>query len=83
MSAHATTKKNLGTPERALRVALGGMLALWGAWLLLGGGGSVTQALLDIALVALGVDFVVTGVRGHCPLYRLLGWSTAPRAERG
>ena len=81
MTKHARTK-NLGTAERVLRVALGGALAVWAAWLLLGGG-SVTQVLLDIALVALGVDFVVTGVRGHCPLYKWLGWSTAPRAERG
>jgi len=76
------TRKNLGPTERALRVALGGALALWAVWLLLGGG-TVVQILLDIALIALGVDFVVTGARGHCPLYKWLGWSTAPREERG
>jgi len=33
--------------------------------------------LLYAALIAQGVDFVVTGVRGYCPLYKWLGWSTA------
>ncbi|OGA48918.1 MAG: hypothetical protein A3F74_18565 [Betaproteobacteria bacterium RIFCSPLOWO2_12_FULL_62_58] len=68
--------KNLGTTERLLRVLLGGALAIWALWLLLGGG-TLLQVLLYIALIALGVDFVVTGARGHCPLYKWLGWSTA------
>ena len=68
--------KNLGTTERLLRVLLGGALAIWALWLLLGGG-TLLQVLLCIALIALGVDFVVTGARGHCPLYKWLGWSTA------
>lgn len=68
--------KNLGTTERVLRVLLGGALAIWALWMLLGGG-TLLQVLLYIALIALGVDFVVTGARGHCPLYKWLGWSTA------
>lgn len=68
--------KNLGTTERVLRVLLGGALAIWALWLLLGGG-ALLQVLLYVALIALGVDFVVTGARGHCPLYKWLGWSTA------
>ncbi len=68
--------KNLGTTERVLRVLLGGALAIWALWLLFGGG-VLLQVLLYIALIALGVDFVVTGARGHCPLYKWLGWSTA------
>lgn len=68
--------KNLATTERVLRVLLGGALAIWALWLLLGGG-TLLQVLLYIALIALGVDFVVTGARGHCPLYKWLGWSTA------
>lgn len=73
--------KNLGTIERVLRVLLGGALAVWASWLFLGGGVLVWR-LLDIALVALGVDFVVTGIRGYCPLYKQLGWSTARRHTR-
>jgi len=59
--------KNLGTTERVLRVLLGGALAVWALWLLLGGG-PLVWLLLYGALIALGGDFVVTGVRGHCPL---------------
>lgn len=72
--------KNLGITERVLRVLLGGALALWALWVLLGGG-TLLQVVLDIALIALGVDFVVTGVRGYCPLYKRLGWSTARPAK--
>jgi hypothetical protein len=68
--------KNLGTTERVLRVLLGGGLAIWALWLLLGGG-ALVQVLLYVAMIALGVDFVVTGLRGHCPLYKWLGWNTA------
>ena len=68
--------KNLGTIERVLRVALGGTVAI-GALMLLLGHGPLVWRLLYVALIALGVDFVVTGVRGYCPLYRRLGWSTA------
>lgn len=69
-------RKNLGTVERALRVTLGGALAIWAVVLFVGGKGLIWQ-LLDVALIALGVDFVVTGIRGYCPLYNKLGWSTA------
>lgn len=73
--------KNLGTLERTLRVLLGGALAVWGLWMLLAGG-ALVWLLLYVALIALGVDFVVTGIRGYCPLYTWLGWSTArPKAH--
>ena len=69
--------KNLGTIERELRIALGGALAIWPLVLFLGGSNGLIWQLLDVALIALGVDFVVTGIRGYCPLYKRLGWSTA------
>lgn len=72
--------KNLGTIERVLRVLLGGALAVWALSLLLGGGALGWQ-LLRVALIALGVDFVVTGIRGYCPLYKRLGWSSARPQE--
>ncbi len=70
--------KNLGTLERVLRVLLGGALAIWALVLLLGAG-ALVRVLLDVALIGLGVDFVVTGIRGYCPLYKRLGWNTAGR----
>lgn len=69
-------KRNVGTVERLLRIALGGAVAICAALLLLNSS-SVLWRLAFIALIALGVDFVVTGIRGYCPLYNLLGWSTA------
>lgn len=68
--------KNVGTVDRILRVSSGGVLAIWAATRL-SGHGPVLVWLLDIALIALGLDFVVTGIRGYCPLYKRLGWSTA------
>ena len=75
-------KKNVGTIERIGRVALGGVLAVWAAVLLFDAGGLIS-VLLYVALIALGVDFMLTGIRGYCPLYNLLGWSTAqPEPQR-
>jgi hypothetical protein len=73
--------KNLGTVERVLRVTLGGALSIWALVQLLAGGGLI-WLLLDVTLIALGVDFVVTGIRGYCPLYNRLGWSTASPEHR-
>lgn len=74
--------KNLSTFERVLRVTLGGGVALWALWLVFGAD-TLLWRLLDVALIGLGVDFVVTGIRGYCPLYNRLGWSTAPRSHAG
>ena len=73
--------KNVGATERVLRIALGGAVAIWALVLIFSGGGLI-WLLAYLALIALGVDFVVTGIRGYCPLYNLLGWSTAqPKAH--
>jgi hypothetical protein len=69
--------KNVGMSERVARVVLGGALAVWGLLLMIGGGAAL-QLLLYVAMIALGLDFVVTGIRGYCPLYKRLGWNTAP-----
>ena len=74
--------KNLGTIERVVRVTLGGALSIWALVQFLGGDGLASR-LLYVALIALGVDFVVTGIRGYCPLYNRLGWSTAQPAAHG
>jgi len=73
--------KNLGMIERVLRVLVGGALAVCALMFLLSEGRLIWQ-LAYAALIALGADFVVTGIRGYCPLYNRLGWSTAePKAH--
>jgi len=69
--------KNLGTLERTLRVGLGA-IAAGGAVLFFFTADALIWRLVFVALFGLGVDFVVTGLRGYCPLYNQLGWSTAP-----
>jgi len=61
----------LSPAERAVRIAGGALLAVMGGWLALGADGLAMLAWLGAAL--LGLDFVVTGVRGYCPLYARLG----------
>ena len=61
----------LGPTERALRIIGGGLLAIIGLNFWLTSGGLIAWAWFGGAL--LGLDFVVTGVRGHCPLYARLG----------
>ena len=74
---------NVGRLERLLRVAGGGLLAVAGVVLLLATDLSWWTASAEIALVALGIDFVYTGLTGYCPLYHRLGWSTARRPGAG
>lgn len=62
-----------------MRIGLGAALAIWALALLFAGGGLI-WILAHIALATLGADFVVTGIRGYCPLYNLLGWTTTERA---
>ena len=76
---YGNSMTNVGTIERVMRIAFGGALAMWALSRFFGGDGAPFQVLLDFAVFALGVDFVVTGVRAHCPLYKCLGWSTARR----
>jgi len=70
-------KPNVGTGERVARVIGGGLVAGLGLALLIMGSGAVWLIAADVVLITLGADFVVTGLTGHCPLYRWLGWSTA------
>lgn len=74
--------KNLGIIERVLRVALGGALVIW-AFVSFFDANGLIRTLLDVALIALGADFVVTGIRGYCPLYNRIGWNTAQPKFRG
>jgi len=74
--------RNVGTLERVARIVGGGLAAGAGVTLLASGISSPWLAALEVAGVLLGLDFVFTGLTGHCPLYRWLGWSTARPPER-
>lgn len=70
-AATPARRGGLSPAERAVRIVGGSLLAAAGGWLALGADGPATWAWIGAAL--LGLDFVVTGVRGYCPLYARLG----------
>ena len=61
----------LSPVERAVRIAGGALLAVVAVSFALGSSG--LAIVVWIALALLGLDFVVTGARGYCPLYARLG----------
>ena len=63
---------NITPAERAARVVIGALGALAGL-LLLTAATSVLAVTLELLLVLAGLDLVVTGALGHCPLYSKLG----------
>jgi hypothetical protein len=63
---------NITPTERAGRIVLGGAAAVAGVVLLASAGGALAVVLL-LLLVLAGLDLVVTGALGHCPLYAKLG----------
>ena len=77
--AHASRRFSIPTinitpVERFGRVALGALGALAGAILLMSAG-SVVAVVLEVLLIAAGLDLVITGALGHCPLYGKLGYT--------
>ena len=63
---------NITPPERAGRILVGLVGVLAGV-ILLGSAGGALAVTLEILLILAGVDMVVTGALGHCPLYTRLG----------
>lgn len=70
---------NITPVERAARVAVGVVGIIAGTLLLAQAGGTVA-VLLEVLLVLAGLDLVMTGAVGHCPLYKRLGY--VPRSLR-
>lgn len=64
---------NITLSERAARMLVGSVAALAGLLLLVDGASGVVL-ILELLLVLAGVDLLVTGALGHCPLYRRLGY---------
>ena len=67
---------NITPIERAGRIFVG-VVAATGGLVLLGSAGGAFVAVLDVLLVLAGLDLLVTGALGHCPLYKRLGHTPA------
>ena len=67
---------NITPAERAGRIILGAVAAIGGGFLL-AGAGSIIAVVLELLLIVAGLDLVVTGATGHCPLYKKLGFVPA------
>jgi hypothetical protein len=72
---------NITPAERVARVVIGGLGAVAGI-VLLAGASSAFAVILELLLVLAGLDLVVTGALGHCPLYAKLGHVPASLKER-
>lgn len=68
----ARPRVNITKPERVGRVVIGLVGVVAGATLLVSSG-SALVIVLEILLVVAGIDLVITGALGHCPLYQKLG----------
>jgi hypothetical protein len=64
---------NITPVERVSRIAVGAAVAIAGVILLASGAGPLA-IVLEALLVLAGLDLVVTGTLGHCPLYHKLGY---------
>ena len=71
---------NLTTPERFARILLGIAGAIAGTLAVAAADGTAI-VILSVLLVAAGLDLLVTGALGHCPLYKKLGY--VPPSLRG
>lgn len=71
---------NITPIERAGRVLVGAV-GLIGGIVLLASATSAGIAALEVLLALAGLDLMVTGALGHCPLYRKLGY-TPPSLRR-
>jgi Protein of unknown function (DUF2892) len=67
--------RNLSTPDRLIRILLGGLM-------LAAGWGGLAEGVGRIALQVFGWVPLVTGLIGWCPIYALLGISTAKSRDR-
>jgi len=74
-------KVNITPAERIARIVVGGAGALAGAVLLASATG-VLAVVLELLLVLAGLDLVITGALGHCPLYAKLGHVAASLKEK-
>jgi DUF2892 family protein len=72
---------NITPVERGGRIAIG-LAAVIAGVVLLGSAGSALAVVLELLLIVAGLDLVVTGALGHCPLYQRVGYMPASLAGR-
>lgn len=65
---------NITPVERVGRIVLG-VAAVTAGVLLLTSAGSALAVVLEVLLIAAGLDLAITGALGHCPLYAKLGYT--------
>jgi hypothetical protein len=71
----ATNRRiNITPAERTARVLAGTAAAVAGGWLLAAGEVGWLAGTGAVLLVLAGLDLVVTGAVGYCPLYARLGY---------
>jgi len=70
---------NITRLERGGRIVLGAAAAITGVLMLTSASGALAVVLLALLALA-GLDLVVTGALGHCPLYARFGH--VPRSSR-
>ena len=63
---------NVSPAERIARIVIGAA-GVVGGMFVIAGGPSVWAVVLAVLLILAGLDLVVTGATGHCPLYQKLG----------
>lgn len=81
MATHHRLTVNITPPERLGRIILGAAASLAGLFFLVNAG-AVLTVVLSVLLSAAGLDLVITGALGHCPLYQRLGHVPASLKER-
>ena len=64
---------NITPPERLGRIFIG-LVGVIGGLILLASAGGTAVAVLEVLLILAGLDLIVTGALGHCPLYHKLGY---------
>lgn len=79
-SVHHRPAVNITPIERGGRIAIGLAAMLVGVVLLVSAG-SALAVVLEVLLIAAGLDLIITGALGHCPLYKRLGY--IPASLRG
>lgn len=72
---------NITPIERGGRIAMG-LAAMTAGLVLIVSAGSALAAILELVLIAAGLDLVVTGALGHCPLYQRLGYTPSSLVGR-